>query len=179
MSAGAWIQVYGGAKVYPFALAPHDLDIDVIAHSLSQQCRYAGHTRWFYSVAQHSVLVSRLCPPDLALAGLLHDAAEAYLQDMVKPIKDLPCMMDYRVAERIANASIEKRWEVDIHAEAVCRADRVAMATEVRDLMQPVQPAWREWLTEQPDRSPIECEYHTTSEAAFLNRFKMLTGGGW
>src|SRR5690606_5290032 len=79
---GDWMQTFTGRAVYPLDLRPDDIDIQDIAHALSMQCRYAGHTRQFYSVAEHSVHVARWCRqygPAAALEGLLHDATEAYL----------------------------------------------------------------------------------------------------
>lgn len=84
---GAWMLTHSGNKFWPTNPSINDLDIYDIAHSLSMQCRYNGHTNRFYSVAEHSVLVARALPPKLALWGLLHDAAEAYVGDMVRPLK--------------------------------------------------------------------------------------------
>lgn len=65
------------------------IEIGDIAKGLSLICRFGGQIPRFYSVAQHSVLVQALCPPNLKLEGLLHDASEAYLGDVIKPLKSL------------------------------------------------------------------------------------------
>lgn len=85
----AFILTYTG-KVFSYdEIVPDMIDIRDIAHSLSQICRYTGHTRLFYSVAQHSLLVSEKLPggPAEKLVGLLHDAAEAYTNDLASPLK--------------------------------------------------------------------------------------------
>lgn len=84
---GDWMLTHSGRQFWPTAPAIDDLDIEDIAHSLGMLCRYNGHTRRFYSVAEHSVLISQAVPPSAALWGLLHDAAEAYVGDMVRPLK--------------------------------------------------------------------------------------------
>jgi hypothetical protein len=84
-----WIQTFTGKKIYPLNPEHPDNEWDIadIAHSLAMQCRWNGHSRTFYSVAQHSVYVAEVLPPPLKLVGLLHDAAEAYISDIARPIK--------------------------------------------------------------------------------------------
>lgn len=86
---GDWIQTYTGRQFWPLDPKPEEVCIEDIAHALSQQCRYAGHTIRFYSVAQHSVEIALRVPRAAALWGLLHDAAEAYLVDLPRPVKYL------------------------------------------------------------------------------------------
>lgn len=81
----------------------YEYDIEEIALALSNLCRYTGHVNRFYSVAEHSVLVSRLVPDKLALAGLLHDASEAFVGDVSSPLKKL--IPEYKkIEEKIQHA---------------------------------------------------------------------------
>lgn len=84
---GDWIETYTGRKFWPLDPRPEEIVIEDIGHALAMKCRYSGHCLRFYSVAQHSVLVSRLVPAEDALWGLLHDAGEAYLSDVPRPVK--------------------------------------------------------------------------------------------
>jgi hypothetical protein len=81
------ILTHTGRMVDPFNLRHEDIDIEDIAHALSHICRFTGHCSSHYSVAEHSVMVSELVPPEHALAGLMHDAVEAYIGDIATPIK--------------------------------------------------------------------------------------------
>ena len=100
---GSWMQTASGRAYWPIDPRPEDVFIEDIAHALGHICRYAGHCSTFYSVAEHSVLVSLLVPPEHALAGLLHDATEAYCVDVPRPLKrHLP---DYQEIE-------ERNWRV-------------------------------------------------------------------
>lgn len=94
---GGWIQTKTGKKFYPLDPRIEDIDIIDIAWSLSNQCRYNGHSKRFYSVAEHSCYVSMYVDKEWALEGLLHDAAEAYISDVPAPIK--PYLVGYKEIE--------------------------------------------------------------------------------
>jgi 5'-deoxynucleotidase YfbR-like HD superfamily hydrolase len=106
---GDWIQVYTGKRFWVLDPRPEDVDIRDIAHALSLQCRYGGHARSFYSVAEHCVILARWVwettgDRALAFAALMHDAAEAYLPDLARPTKHF--MPEYMQIERILEAVI-------------------------------------------------------------------------
>lgn len=180
MNKNAWIQVHSGGKFHPLAVLPGEVRIDDIAHALSNVCRFGGHCREFYSVAQHCVIVSHLLPQatGAALAGLLHDASEAYLGDVVKPLKDSPAMVDYADAEERLQAHIYALFGVDgeTHYEDVHHADMTALATEARDLMGRLQDNWASNLP-QPMAAHITPMCPDVARCVFLGRFKQLTIG--
>jgi 5'-deoxynucleotidase YfbR-like HD superfamily hydrolase len=141
------VTTVSGREVYPHAPDPSQIVIEDIAHALSLLCRYAGHTKEFYSVAQHSVLVSDLLALNrdtagrYALPGLLHDAAEAYLIDLPQPVKSLPGLngaySDYeaKMDRAVRRALLPHLWapsgdELDF----VKGADGVVARAEMRDL---------------------------------------------
>jgi uncharacterized protein len=84
---GAWIQTVTGKQFWPMDAQPEEVDIEDIAHALSLPCRFNGHCKQFYSVAEHSIHVSRVVSNENAARGLLHDAAEAYLSYIPQPVK--------------------------------------------------------------------------------------------
>lgn len=134
---------YTGKHVHALCPSPEEIDIDDIAHSLSQMCRFLGHTDGFHSIAQHSVLVSELVPRQDALWGLLHDASEAYLCDLPAPIKREPEMSFYRIAEDRLMLAICKRFGLQPEMpEYVKVADKLAVATEFRDVTTVDDPSW-------------------------------------
>lgn len=102
-----WMQTYTGRKFTPLNPSPADIDIVDIAHALSMTCRFGGHCKQFYSVAQHSVLMAEKAAPQDKLRALLHDAAEAYIGDLIRPIKlhnDTFCQVEEIVELAIADA---------------------------------------------------------------------------
>lgn len=143
---GDWIQTFTGNQFWPLDPRPEDFELTDIAHALSLICRFGGHTIVHYSVAQHSLLVSRLVPARFALEGLLHDAAEAYLADVPRPIKHQPEMLAYRSAELVIEAALAVRFELEFKKDGWPRevkyADDLALAIEKRDVMAPEPAPW-------------------------------------
>ena len=84
---GTWIQTSSGGKFYYDSDDTDCINIEDIAHALSNPCRFGGHSGRFYSVAQHSVVVAYLVEKELMLTALLHDASEAYVVDVPRPLK--------------------------------------------------------------------------------------------
>src|SRR5665647_1805094 len=104
------ITTLSGIRFWPLLPNPGDILVEDIAHALAHQCRFGGHASKFYSVAEHSVHVSELCPVQDALWGLLHDASEAYLIDLPRPLKLLPEFAPYREAERQLQRAVAARF---------------------------------------------------------------------
>jgi len=169
------ITTFSGIRFWPLQLNPADIRIEDIAHALSNQCRFAGHAREFYSVAEHSVRVSHHCAPEDALWGLLHDASEAYLCDVPAPMKDLPAFEAYRAAECSLQGTIAVRFGFSSEQpRSVIEADRAILEIEIRDLLiptggrQPGRPSHKNKLTITNPWQP------RIAKARFLSRFREL-----
>lgn len=146
MNKKTFIQLPGGRRFWPLK-AEGPIVLSDIAGALSKINRYTGHTTHAYSVALHSVNVARVLPDELKLWGLLHDASEAYLGDVARPIKYPWWMWPYRRAEdrllrRIAD-EFGLCWPVP---PEVKEADNRMLATEVRHLFKTLHPDWETWL---------------------------------
>lgn len=133
-----WIKTRSGRQFSPLRPRAKDVDIYDIAHSLSQQCRFTGHTSSFYSVAEHCVRVAwYLETQKEKLHGILHDAAEAYFSDIAAPVKVTFDGID-EVEARILRAvyrGLGVRYPTPRMQAIVHHADMVLLATEGRDLM--------------------------------------------
>jgi uncharacterized protein len=170
---------YSGILVHPRSPRPEEINIVDVAHSLSMICRFYGHTTAFYSVAQHSVLVSQMVPEKDALWGLLHDASEAYLGDMAAPLKRDALMWTYRELERRMMRAVCRRFGLSRPSRmpgSVALADRVALATEFRDVTTRTD---RKWIVEQCGVEPmagyrIQPWQPACAEQFFLQRFEEL-----
>jgi len=169
-----WIQTYTGRQFWPLEPQTEDIVIEDIAHALSMKCRYAGHTLEFYSVAQHSVIVSQIVPPTDALWGLMHDAAEAYLPDVCRPIKKSLTGFN-ALEERLLEVIAVKYGLPPEMPQSIGRADLTMLATEQRDLMAPPPTPWGS--TDGVPCLPEIIQPLSPSQAReiFLARFNELT----
>jgi 5'-deoxynucleotidase YfbR-like HD superfamily hydrolase len=159
---------------------PAEVDARDIAHALSNICRFSGHVREFYSVAEHCIRVSLELPPDLALAGLLHDASEAYLVDVPRPLK--PALEGYQIAEDRLMFMLAGKfgfpWPMP---EPVRQADERLLVMEARALINGPLDEWELFLNHPHDavHAPV-CEAlrrpmdPKVAEKAFLRRLQLL-----
>jgi hypothetical protein len=179
----SWIQTFTRKRFDLLKPEPEMIDIRDIAHGLANECRFSNQCDEFYSVAQHSWLVSECCQPWDALWGLLHDAAEAYVGDVARPLKqNLP---DYVQIERRIEMTIATKFRLigrDPNdflrtRERVKHWDDVVLATEARDLHRP--PTVDGWCRRLPP--PMLYEIiplgPRAAERYFLKRFEELTRG--
>lgn len=173
----AWIQTHSGRRFNPINPNPDAIVIQDIAHALSMQCRFSGHCREFYSVAQHSVLVSHICNEEDALWGLLHDASEAYLVDVPRPIKRSGKFQAYIDIENVMQEAICRRFALPFQEPpSVKRADTKLLSTEARDLMSPLHSDWQQPVEPLPFK--IETWDHNKAKDMFMKRFFELTVPG-
>lgn len=160
---------YSGRIMDVRAPKVEDLSIEDIAHSLSLQCRFGGHCKEFYSVAQHCVEVSKRVPEKDALWGLLHDASEAYLCDLPRPVKKL--FPKYKEYENSLLGLVSERFGLSKKCPAsVKRVDEMMLVWEAK------------WLHKVPIKSevkipsePVVPKSPWQAERAFLERFYELT----
>lgn len=174
-----WIQTYTGRAFEPLAPVAADVCIHDIGHALAMKCRFNGHCRRFYSVAEHSVRLSRLVSPRWAFEALMHDAAEAYLPDVPRPIK--PYIGTYALRPARSFRALEHEILVIISGcfelvypfpEEIHAADLRMLVTEWRDLMAPPPRSWG--IGALPFAETIIPWSPEESEARFRRRFVEL-----
>jgi uncharacterized protein len=188
-----WLQTFSGRQFWPLDPRAEDVEIADIAHALANQCRWTGHTKKFFSVAQHSILVSSVVerlaheagqhPGYVRMAafwGLLHDASEAYLIDFARPLKHSPGIGEqYRLVETQVQKAICDRFLLP-HAmpEEVREADDRMLITEWRDLMPPSDLHPWPGIQSEPLPFHIIPWVPAEAEAEFLLRFRHLLPEG-
>lgn len=147
-SRGDWMQTFTGRRFYPLDPRPDEIDPIDIAHALSLLCRYGGHVDRFYSVAEHCVLMSEWVAPENALAALLHDATEAYVVDVPRPLKRV--LAGYREIESNVWGAITARFNLNPYLPMqVNVADNRILLTE-RNTLMPRAERWEQDDTMEP-----------------------------
>ena len=170
---GDWLQTYSGRPFWPLDPRPEEIHIEDIAHSLAMRCRYGGHCTRFYSVAEHSVHVSRYVSPANALWGLLHDAPEAFSSDLPRPLKrSLPNWKP--MEDRIMVAVCKRFGLVEMEPTGVKYVDLAITSDERAVMMNPSDLPWGDL----PDPLGVEIMFLNPEDAkrAFIARFEELTG---
>lgn len=172
---GDWMQTLSGRPFWPLDPRVEDLLIDDIAHALSMICRFGGHCRPFYSVAEHSVLLSDALRPHgeaVALWGLLHDAAEAYVGDVTRPLK--PSLYGFGEIEANIMRVIAERYRLGPMPPAVGDADLRILVDEKRQVMAESSLDWSALDGVEALGVVIQCWDPPTAKAEFLTRFRDL-----
>jgi hypothetical protein len=169
---GDWMMTATGGQYWPLDPRPRDVSITDIGLALSNLCRFAGHCSRFYSVAEHSVYVSRVVPRHLARQALMHDAAEAYCVDIPRPLKR-GLGYAYSSIEELNWKAICQRFL--IHSEIqpeVHHADNTVLMAERHALFPAGGPAWNVGV----EPADVEIVGHLPDAAyrLFMNRFYEL-----
>ena len=171
-----FLTTFTGGKVDYANPQPEQINMMDIATALSRECRYAGHASHFYSVAQHSVLCSRIAPPELAIEALLHDAAEAYLKDIPSPLKAL--LPGYKLLEARFDRAIREHFGLpELPSPAVKEADNILLVTEIRDLFEG-RVVHKTPGAAEPMNGRIWPLSPETAKDQFLDRFRRLQPKG-
>lgn len=175
---GDWAQTWSGRRFYPQDPRPEDIAIVDIAHALGNMARYNGHCR-FYSVAEHSVLVSKIVPMEDALAGLLHDAPEAILADVIRPVKRaLPPTDAYFHLERLIwSQCVAPKFYLDLDLPpSVKLADGYQVIELEKRALHPRSDHWDLKGHKAPAGLRIECYPPIQAALMFIDRLCEIIG---
>jgi hypothetical protein len=157
------IRTYTGIYMNVFEPTLDMICIEDIAHALSMQCRFGGHLPVFYSVAQHSVMCSKLANQDYKLQALLHDASEAYLMDIPRPIKQR--LSNYKEIEASLMALIAEKYEFDsVLSKSTKAVDEYMLQWE-----------WSTIMLKREVFKPIECWNQEKAKEIFIETFIKLS----
>jgi 5'-deoxynucleotidase YfbR-like HD superfamily hydrolase len=166
------MQTCSGKQFWPLDPRADEVSIIDIAHALSMICRFGGHCEQFYSVAEHSVHVSLIVPPELALLGLLHDATEAYVLDVPRPLK--PALVGYKDIENGVWAAIAEKFGLPLEMPAAIKdADNAVLLAEAAAIMKSHPALWN--IPGEPADVDIRCWSPIEARGRFILRFAELT----
>ena len=178
---GAWIETVRGGTFDFTDIPANTINILDVAHALGNLCRFTGHVRRFASIAEHSINVSRVIQPRLALFGLLHDAQEAYTNDINSPLKHLLDRYNDIEAEiqlLVYSQFCKRQPDADECAE-INRADRRMLCAEARQLLPSKGSTWENVpITPMREESLVKCWSPEVAAVKFADRFIELTREG-
>jgi hypothetical protein len=180
---GPWIQTFTGRRFHYADMQPSDVHILDIAHALSMLCRYGGHSRMFYSVAEHSVLLCdalRAAGEDVhvQLAGLMHDSTEAYCVDIPRPLKRM--LSDYKAFENRAWDVIASRFGLMPELPAIVHEYDTRMLITERPVLFESPIPWPRYEEVKPLPGVLlHCAEPWKAKLAFLKRFHFLTNNAF
>lgn len=170
---GNWMQTVSGRMFWPMDPRPEEVALEDIEHSLGMQGRFAGHARRFYSIAEHSVYVSYLVPKEDRLHALLHDASEAYVVDVPRPVK--PYLTGYKEIEDRVWVAIAEHFGISPEMPAsIKRADNAVLLAEQRQLMAAPPAPWL--VPGDPAQITIKGWDPDYAKFKFHQRFVEITG---
>ena len=169
---GDWLQTYSGRCFWPLDPRADEVFLEDIAHSLAFKCRYGGHSVLYYSVAEHSVLVSKFVPKEFALWGLLHDAGEAFSSDVPRPLKR--CLKEWAPIEQGIMIAICERFGLPFEEPACVKQVDLALTSDEREAL--MVECDRDW-GELPPAVGATLHFWSPKQAekAFLARYEELT----
>lgn len=165
---GNWMQTVSGGMFWPLDPRPEEVYIEDIAHALAMTCRFGGHCNVFYSVAEHSYFASKLVPKELALIGLLHDASEAYVTDIPRPVK--PYLTNYKAIETKIWEAIAEKFDINpVMPDVIKKVDNALLIAEMQQVMKEPPEDW----SVHSDPAPVILKRWTPFQAKemFLRRF--------
>lgn len=174
---GYFMHTWSGQKFFPLDPRPDEINIGDIAHALANQCRFNGHTTKFYSVAEHVWHCSYLVPPEFALEALLHDAAEAYVGDIIRPLKLIPDIKAvYGPIEEAVERAVAERFDlVYPWPEWVKKADEMMVTAEMDQIIKSEHKGHLHDSSVIAKREVL-CLGPFLAEQTFLDRFWELNG---
>lgn len=173
---GDWMQLASGRAFWPIDPRVEEIHIEDIAAALSKLCRYGGHCTRFYTVAEHCVLMASAAPPSLALSALMHDASEAYLADVIRPVK--MHLTNYKTIEAELERCIALRfvlpWPMPVEVK---RLDEAIIADERDQAMVQTTLEWSQWTPVPPLGVTLKFWAPAEAEREFLAAFRRYGGG--
>ena len=172
----AWIQTFSGGQFHILDPQQDEILITDIGHALAMLCRFTGHTRKFYSIAEHCVLGSRIVPPKDALYFLMHDSSESYLNDINRPLKHFTGVgSEYLPVEKVVMEAILHKFRLPLEEPpSIKKFDNAMLFAEKEQLLVPME--WdAKWNDVKPADIKVKCWAPEVAEVEFLHRFYELT----